>query len=343
MYLFLCSSHFTFLPARCFPKHPLRPPKFQSSGPRRSCHRPSACALPRHPAPDVPTEDLVTDDQYVVLDGSDVSRLIEELQNQGDDQLGSYGDDSESASPVLETFLNFAERRSDEWEGRPPSSDFAAEAPVASAVVDKEQLENLPPMKYFQDEHVEYMPSWLAEAYSTGEYTAFEEEADSADSQGRTKRLQDIVERKRGVGNEFVGVDGIVDCTVADVAEDYGLPVEFVVDALLHIGVERPIMLQQSVRDCMTTEEIHRLVKLVGSFDAPDLADRYSDRSIREVAEDYDLHVQTLMDVCEKEGFFLCSKEETRLSLLKEDRILDILLRDAPYGQEYPSPLEGLE
>lgn len=288
-------------------------------------------------------EDLVSDDQYVVLDGSDVSRLVEELQNQGDDQLGLYEDDSDGTNPIFETFLNFAERRSDEWNGRVENSDFAADAPVASAVVDKEQLEDLPPMKYFQDEHVEYMPSWLAEAYSSGEHVVFEQDADTADSQGRTKRLQDIVERKRGVGSQQVGVDGIVDCTVADVAEDYGLPVEFVVDALLHFGIDRPIMLQQSVRDCMTTEEIHRLVKLVGSFDAQDLADRYSDRSVREVAGDYDLHVKTLMDVCEKEGFYLCCKEDTRLSVVKEDRVLDILLKDAAYGQEYPSPLEGLE
>lgn len=281
-------------------------------------------------------DDLVSDDQHIVLDSKDVASLVEELQRTGGDQFDPYSD-AEEDLPFSEDLLTLAEKRAYQRNSR-TSSD---------AVQGVNGTNNFAragtPTEYFQDDHVQYMPQWLADMYREGSHIEFEEIASRTGTVPGQKRLQDIVERKRSVvADEQVGMDGIVDCTVADVAEDYAVPIEFVVDAMLHFGVQIPLEIEQSVRDCMTTEEIERLLRLLQSFDAIDLADRYSDRSLKEVAEVYDLEMSKIFEVCENEGLYLCLGESTRLSVVKEDRILDIILKDAPMGQPYPSALEGL-
>lgn len=282
-------------------------------------------------------DEPVSDDDYVVIDGKDISLLIEELQRSGGDQFDPYGQAGEDHAPY-DDFLDLAEKRADEQNGRIPSQT------VEHAAHTNKSNSNSGPMVYFQDDHLQYMPQWLADVYKGGNHTEFEEIANKLSNVSGRRRLRDIVERKQAaVGDELVGIDGIVDCTVADVAEDYAVPVEFVVDALLHFGVQLPVELSQSVRDCMTTEEITRLLQLLQSFDAKDLAERYSDRCVREVAETYDLEVGRVIEVCDKEGLYLCLGEETRLSVVKEDRVLDVLLKGKQIGQPYPSALEGLE
>lgn len=311
--------------------------------PHASRHRVISCTSSTDPysstfPQDFIVDEPVSDDEYVVIDGKDISLLVEELQRSGGDQFDPYDHADEGRSPY-DDFLNLAEKRADEWNDRTPSSQA-----VEDMTRTNKPKSNLGPMVYFQDDHVQYMPQWLADMYKEGGHTKFEENAEKTSSISGQTRLRDILERKPAVvGDELVGIDGIVDCTVADVAHDYAVPVEFVVDALLHFGVQLPLEVGQSVRDCMTTEEIERLLRLLQSFDAKDLADRYSDRSVREMAETYEMDVARVMEVCDKEGLYLCLGEDTRLSVVKEDRVLDILLKGTHGGQAYPSALEGLE
>ncbi|KAI0567043.1 hypothetical protein FGB62_4g429 [Gracilaria domingensis] len=196
-------------------------------------------------------------------------------------------------------------------------------------------------MNYFTKENVSYMPRWLREMYDNGSYEELEKGAEEFCNK---QRLHDIVARKKDLNPENVAKgDGIVDCSVGDVADDYSVPVEFVVDAMLAYGVPVPITQSTSVRNSMTTEEIQKLLKLITSFDAVDLAERYSDDSLAELADAYDIDVSRFVDVCEKEGLYLCRGEHTRLSLVRENRVLDILFKGADMGQPYPPLLQGLD
>lgn len=234
-------------------------------------------------------------------------------------------------------------------------------------------------MRYFVPENKPHMPSWARDLYDDNCHTELQDAADRVHP--HQHRLHDIVDRKPAMPstplsspassyatpstaafavttNSYlttdtttahipaptdVGDDGVVDCTLRDVADDYRLPVEFVVDALVSYGVPLPISEAQSVRNSMTTEEIEKLLAVISSFDWADLSDRYSDRTIHELADDYDLDVARLLEICRKEGFYLYAGADTRLSVVREDRVLDIMLKGHATGQPYPPLLEGLE
>lgn len=306
-------------------------------------------------------DDMVSDDEYVVIDGKDIAKLVKELQQTGGDQLGEVQSDSLGDDDSLShDFLTLAEKRSDEWSGRTVSQDEEESSDQGGKELEKDQVqtgdfkkqggdsEESAGMDYFVDEHVQYMPSWVADAYKSGGHHDLEEASMRIAPTSAGQRLHDIVARKKVVGLEGlkdanVKGDGIVDCTVENVSEDYSVPVEFVIDALIHYGVPVPIRGGQSIRDSMTTEEIERLLHLITSFDAIDLSDRYSDRTIEELAENYDISADQILDVCQEEALYLCSGEQTRLSIVREDRVLDIILKGGAKGKPYPSLLEGLE
>lgn len=294
------------------------------------------------PFEDISFDELVSDDEYVVVDGKDVVKLVDELQRAGLDDIGR----SDDIEGLTEDFLALAEERSDEKDGRVVQQEesVSAESEVSSPSASEDSDESA--MEYFVEDHLEFMPRWAAEAYQAGEHGSLEDGGSRLDGIGGAKRLHDIVARKKAVetdsSNESASCDGIVDCTVADVSDDYNVPVEFVVDAMLYFGVPVPISSSQSIRDCMTTEEIGKLLTLITSFDSQDLGDRYSDRTITELAEDYDFEVDKIIEVCEKEGLYLCREAQTRLSTVREDRVLDIILKGAALGQSYPPLLEGL-
>lgn len=336
---------------------------------------------------DVLYGDMVSDDDYVVLDGKDVGTLLEQLESKGLDSFDLVDEDQDFA----EQFLRLAEKISDEKDKEKRNIDRRSSvgnqsAPDLTALdvevhtetrhdspshvdasgsihqdsVESRQIDSDHPeaydgtgnmfqqMEYFKDDHMQFMPSWAKKAYLDGEHDMLEEGSRRIAQNSGNRRLHSIVEQRkragpRGIPEQDGEGEGIYDCTVMDVADDYHVPVEFVVDAMLDFGVPLPIEPTSSVRNKMTSEEIERLLKLITSFDAIDLADRYSDKSIKELTDDYDLDENCLVDICAKERLYLCVGVHTRLSIPREDRVLEIALKDGLYGQPYPDLLDGLQ
>lgn len=200
------------------------------------------------------------------------------------------------------------------------------------------------PMDYFSNENREFMPSWVREMYENNEHQKLELGSNDLSRGFGFKKLHDIAERRMGEAFEgMTGEDGIADCTIGDVADDYHVPIEFVVDALIAFGIQTPIKENQSIRGTLTTAEIERLLVIFARHDSATLAERYSDRCISELASDYDLDVGQILNVCQREGLYIHAGKETHLSLIVEDRVLDIILNNEPTGKDYPPLLEGLE
>lgn len=278
--------------------------------------------------PDLEFGDLVSDSTHVILDSSQVNSLLDKLNDDDhdvllDEQFYNLGED-------LSNKIDKEKQKSVQTESEDEQKENTTEA-------SNEKND----MVYFCNENLPHMPSWIQQMYLNGEHTDLEKGAEIVVNQ---HRLHDIVARKPAMKEKDVTHgDGIVDCAVGDVAVDYSIPPEFVVDAMLAFGVPSPIKLSASIRDSMTSEEIQRLLKLITSFDTTDLADRYSDRSLVEVAEDYDVDVKALVKVCKMERLYLCLGENTHLSNVREDRVLEILLKGHAMNLPYPSLLEGLE
>lgn len=367
--------------------------------------------------PDMLYDELVSDDDYVVIDGKDVGLLIEELRANGLDDIGSSNDHAED--DLLSAAERVAESRCESnapaiasgkiWDSEDIVSEFRVppEPDPEDDEKDHGQARRVSrgspgvlgeggehSMRYFTDDNLPLMPSWARAAFLDGSHQELES-GSSRIGQGRgTGRLEAVVsalkandisdlrhtafegepervdskraaqvQYERGDPKEFaadgsarvsaadaVEVDeeewigaGILDCSVADVAIDYNIPVEMVSDIMLVYGVKLPIRPYDEIRERLTTEEIERMLELITSFDAMDLSDRYSDHTIADLAEDYDVEVDAILHACELEGVFLVSGQDTRLQLSREDRILDIARgRASSGGHEYPSLLHGL-
>lgn len=276
---------------------------------------------------DTSYDEIKSDDEYVVIDGKDVEALIKELQNSGEDALFALEDEPER-------FVRLAEARDDvRRKGQPAEGDSLDE---------DERV-----MNYFTEENIGHMPKWARDAFEKGKHTTLEKGSWDVLPENSKRRLHGLVEERRN-GTDASNKDpdaegrGIMDCTVADVAVDYGVPAELVVDILLEYGVKTPISTDDWIQERLSGKEMESLLHLITSFDAQDLADRYSDRSVAEIADYYDLDVDELEQLCEDEGVFLSLGSATRLQMSREDRVLDILLHDAPRKKPYPSLLEGL-
>lgn len=135
---------------------------------------------------------------------------------------------------------------------------------------------------------------------------------------------------------------GVFDCSVSDVSLDYNVPIEFVMDIMISFGASTPIKVSDGIRDRMTSDEIQQMLLILTSFDAMDLCDRYSDRTLRELSEDLEFPLRDMMALCETEGIYLALGDQTRLQLSREDRIVDIMRGVAGRGQSYSHILEGL-
>lgn len=257
------------------------------------------------------------------------------------------------------------------------TSDSAAKTPAPMKDIEVEGAETT--MEYFTEENVSLMPSWARDAFLSGNHHEIEDGAKKIGQDRSTRRLEVILNASKskisddetggdvesqlgddGLESEFVAEDdgkvpvgdlvddewsgaGILDCSVEDVAVDYNIPVELVIDIMSVYGVEFPITPSDSVRERLTTAEIERMLELITSFDCMDLSDRYSDQTIAELADDYDTDVNAIVTACVTENIHLALGLATRLQLTREDRVLAIARgRALPGGFEYPPLLHGL-
>mmetsp|Transcript_15776 Transcript_15776/g.40526 ORF Transcript_15776/g.40526 Transcript_15776/m.40526 type:complete len:113 (-) Transcript_15776:203-541(-) len=91
-------------------------------------------------------------------------------------------------------------------------------------------------------------------------------------------------------------------------------------------GVEYPIPLTERLRDRLSAEDTHNIISVLTTFDAYDLAERYSDRTIIELAEEYEVDVEVIENICNEEEVYLALGTQTRLAKNIEDEIVDRLL-----------------
>lgn len=252
--------------------------------------------------------DFVSDTTHVVLDSRDIPDVLKRLQTSERDP-----------DFFLDDFLQHAEHHADGTSPAtsPDTSTSSESSKSESQVID-----------YFHPDFLPYLPRWAQDAFDADDTLSLS----STESLPHRRRLEDIAAQPAG----------IADCLLSDVAVDYSVPIEFIVDAVLALGADHSIAVDDSVKQSLNDKQIADLLRLLSTFDAVDLAERYSDRSVKEMVDDYDLHLDSVMRICEAEGFHMCSGPASRLSLIQEDRILDIMLKGAAMGDPYPSALEGL-
>lgn len=65
------------------------------------------------------------------------------------------------------------------------------------------------------------------------------------------------------------GIEGL---SIADIASDYRLPIELVVEEMFKLGAGLPLKPTELIKDCLEWDQIKELVFVVTSFDAADVS-----------------------------------------------------------------------
>lgn len=247
-------------------------------------------------------DDLVSDGAHVVLSGDQISELMTRL---GKDVLSDDEVD----------FMSLAEEYDSDMDSEPPPAPVKAQTNT---------------VEYFTEENVDYMPNWAKDMFLSGTHCELEQEV-------RTS-LHDIAAKNRGDEVDEEG-KGIEKCKVADVAEDYGVPEEFVVDVMMALEIpEKRFGLP--IRQACSAEQIEQMLTLLTTFDSGDLRERYSDYTLLELAENHEVDMESLMDVCIEAGIVVWKGESQRLLKSRETVVSNMV--QGGEKQELPGVLEGL-
>ncbi|CAB9516035.1 expressed unknown protein [Seminavis robusta] len=148
-----------------------------------------------------------------------------------------------------------------------------------------------------------------------------EEEEELIQSMGG-KTSADTSKREPG----FLG-----DSTLEEIATDYSVPVCYLADVLCMWGVPVPISVQDRLGDLATGEQAFAILEAINSLDVAALHDRYSNQSLLNLCNDWEIDITEAFEMAMKEGWSLPFGVQTVLRVEQEDELLRVL------GGYYPA------
>lgn len=133
-----------------------------------------------------------------------------------------------------------------------------------------------------------------------------------------------------GIGSRSSGLreEGFLgDCTLAEIASDYSVPICYLADVLCMWGVPVPIDVHDRLGDLVTGEQAFALVEAVNSLDIGVLQDRYSNQHILQLCEEWDIELAEAFNFAMKEGWSLPFGVRTNLRVEQEEELLRVFSR----------------
>lgn len=127
-----------------------------------------------------------------------------------------------------------------------------------------------------------------------------------------------ISSKKREPG--FLG-----DCTLNEIATDYGVPVCYIADVLCMWGVAIPINTNDRLGDLVTGEQAFSLVEAIHTLDAAALQDRYSNDSFMTICDWYDIDLKDAFQMAMKEGWSMPFGVQTFMRVEQEEELIRVL------------------
>jgi hypothetical protein len=121
------------------------------------------------------------------------------------------------------------------------------------------------------------------------------------------------------------------DSTLQEIATDYSVPVCYLADVLCTWNVPPPIHVHDRLGDLVTGEQAFALLEAVNSLDVASVQDRYSNFSLLNLCEEWDIDLQLAFEFCLKEGWNLPFGVQTCLRVEQEDELLRV--HGGPYGR----------
>ncbi|CAJ1920352.1 unnamed protein product [Cylindrotheca closterium] len=119
--------------------------------------------------------------------------------------------------------------------------------------------------------------------------------------------------------------DGFLgDCTLAEIALDYSVPICYLADVLCMWGVPVPIDINSRLGDMVTGEQAFALVEAVNSLDIGALQDRYANQDMVKMCHEWEIDIRDAFAFAMKEGWSLPFGVRTVLRQEQEDELLRV-------------------
>jgi len=116
--------------------------------------------------------------------------------------------------------------------------------------------------------------------------------------------------------------DGFLgDCTLAEIATDYSVPICYLADVLCMWGVPVPINVHDRLGDLVTGEQAFALVEAVNSLDIGVLQDRYSNMNLLQLCAEFGIELKDAFEFAMKEGWSLPFGVRTNLRVEQEEEL----------------------
>jgi hypothetical protein len=115
------------------------------------------------------------------------------------------------------------------------------------------------------------------------------------------------------------------DSTLKEIAHDYQMPICYLVDVLATWGSPVPINVHSKLGDLVSGEQAFAILEAIHSLDMGVLYDRYSDFSITEVCNEYNIELKDAFEMAIKEAWNLPFGVNTFLRVEQEEELIRVL------------------
>jgi hypothetical protein len=115
------------------------------------------------------------------------------------------------------------------------------------------------------------------------------------------------------------------DCTLAEIATDYSVPVCYLADVLCTWGVPVPINVNERLGDMVLGEQAFAILEAIHTLDIAALQDRYSNNNIMEVCDASGIDMRDAFQMAVKEGWSVPFGVQTMLRVEQEEELVRVL------------------
>ena len=115
------------------------------------------------------------------------------------------------------------------------------------------------------------------------------------------------------------------DSTLKEISLDYSVPIPYLADALANWGVPVPINPDLRLGDMVTGEQAFAILEAIHTLDIASLHEQYSEESLMNICDYYDIDIKVAFDFCMDRGWALPFGVRTFLRVEQEDEMLNAL------------------
>lgn len=115
------------------------------------------------------------------------------------------------------------------------------------------------------------------------------------------------------------------DSTLQEICRDYSIPICYVADVLCLWGTPPPIHVHDRLGDLVTGEQAFALLEAINSLDVAALQDRYSNQSLWQICQEWEIDLAQGFQMAMADGWSLPFGVHTNLRVEQENELIRVL------------------